>query len=96
MRGAMRALAACAALFGGLTGWASAAKALPCAEYVSTRIDDAPGVGHLVGTETITYTLSVSPGGVGGTMSTTFEVGNYDFGHDVQMRLDCRTYKPFV
>jgi len=81
----------CAMLFGVSFGAASAAKALPCADYVSTGINDAPGVGHLTGTKTVTITYNVSPGGVGMTVSETFEVGTYSFG-GATLSIDCRDY----
>ncbi len=97
MTGTMRAAAVSVLLLGGVTGWASAEKALalPCADYVSTGINDEPGTGQLIGTETITYTVQVSPGGVGATISTTFEVGTYLMSNGFQLRLDCRNYTPF-
>ncbi|MGD8278974.1 MAG: hypothetical protein PVH00_13145, partial [Gemmatimonadota bacterium] len=89
MRGTMRAAAVCVLLLGGVAGWASAEKAvaLPCADYVSTQIWDEPDTGHLIGTETITYTLQVSPGGVGATVTTTFEVGTYELTNGGSVRL---------
>jgi hypothetical protein len=97
MTGTMRAAAVCVLLLGGVTGWASAEKALalPCADYVSTGINDEPGTGQLIGTETVTYTVQVSPGGVGATISTTFEVGTYKMSNGHLLRLDCRDYTPF-
>jgi hypothetical protein len=72
-------------------GAASAAKALPCADYVSTGIEGPPGVGHLTGTKTVTITYNVAPGGVGMTVSETFEVGMYTFGGQT-LQIDCRDY----
>jgi len=97
MTGTMRAAAVSVLLLGGVTGWASAEKALalPCADYVSTGINDHPGTGQLYGTETVTYTLEVSPGGVGATVSTTFEVGTYKMSDGYLLRLDCRDYTIF-
>lgn len=91
MRGSIRV---CALLLGGAVGWASAAEALPCADYVSTGQYDDPGVGHLIGTETITYELAVEPGGIGASVTVTFEVGIYDFG-DKRLKIDCRDYTLF-
>lgn len=86
-----RAALVCAMLLGVSFGSARAAKALPCADWVSTGMNDAPGVGHLTGTKTVTITYSASPGGVGVTVSETFEVGTYSFG-DTTLLIDCRDY----
>ena len=91
MVGLKRSAGLCAILLGGVTGWASAEKALPCADYVSTGQHDDPGVGHLIGTETVQYEISVEPGGVGASVTVTFEVGIYDFGNERQ-KIDCRDY----
>lgn len=92
MRGwRMRAALVCALLLGATYGSAWAAKALPCSDYVSTGLDDAAGVGQLIGTKTVTITYNVSPGGVGVTVSETFEVGTYEFG-GVRHVIDCRDY----
>lgn len=94
MVGMKRSIGVCALLLGGATGWVSAGDALPCADYVSTGQSDTPGVGHLVGTSTITYELSVEPGGIGATVTETFEVGFYDFGGHI-LKIDCRDYTLF-
>ena len=82
----------CAVLVGLSYGSAWAAKALPCADYVSTGINDAPGVGHLTGTSSVTYTFQVAPSGVGVTITETFEVGTYTFSDGSTLKIDCRTY----
>lgn len=86
-----RAAMVCVMLLGVSYGAAAAAKALPCADYVSTGLNDAAGVGHLRGTKTVTITYEASPGGVGVTVSETFEVGMYEFGGKTLM-IDCRDY----
>jgi hypothetical protein len=87
-------------LAGGVAGAARAADAVGCAEYISTRINDEPAMGHLLGTETqsVTFTVStnVSPGGVGGGTSVTrtvsYEVGYYEMSDGRLIRVDCRDY----
>lgn len=86
-----RAAMVCMMLLGVSYGAASAAKALPCADYVSTGLNDAPGVGHLIGTKTVTIYYDISPGGVGMRVSETFEVGTYEFGGQT-LQIDCRNY----
>jgi hypothetical protein len=79
---------------------AAGADALPCADYISTSIDDEPGVYQLVGTETrtetISYTIQATPGGVGSgttvTKTSTYEVGTYSAGGDQNVEIDCRDY----
>jgi hypothetical protein len=39
----------------------------------------------------VTITYNVSPGGVGMTVSETFEVGTYSFG-GATLSIDCRDY----
>lgn len=93
------ALALCAGAVAGTVVPAAAADALPCAEYISTQIDDEPGTGQLIGTETktrtITYQIQASPGGVGSTVTvtetTSYEVGVYDLNGEY-VRVDCRDY----
>jgi len=79
---------------------AAAADALPCAEYVTTAIDDEPDMGQLTGTETRTettvFTVQSAPGGVGGTATVTttvtYEVGYYTMQNGELRELDCRDY----
>jgi hypothetical protein len=86
-------------LLGATASFAAAAVALPCADYVTTSIDDEPGAGFLIGSETRTRTTSVQtllgPGGVGaiitGGETTTYEVGTYDFG-GYRIEIDCSNY----
>lgn len=95
-----RTLAFCVLLLGATASFAAAAKALPCADYVTSGRDDVPGQGTLLGSETITEgvntTLSGSPGGVGGsvtgTKTVTYEVGYYRFTDGTVHRIDCRDY----
>jgi hypothetical protein len=91
-----RTLAFSVLLIGATASFAAAAKALPCADYVTTGRDDAPGEGHLMGTETRSYTFGGSAGaagsGVNGSMTVTYEVGVYQFAGSGGVRLDCRDY----
>lgn len=101
IRSTKYALVFCLAGVAAAVGPVRAADALPCAEYISSSIDSEPGVGHLIGsetrTETITYTIEASPGGVGSsttvTKSWTYEVGIYEM-NGVRFRMDCRDYTP--
>jgi hypothetical protein len=95
MRGMMRAVAVCVTLLGGAVGWASAAKALPCADYVSTGMSDAPGVGHLQGTSTVTRQWEVSVAGITYQISEQYEVGTYVFDDGATVKIDCSDYTLF-
>jgi hypothetical protein len=94
-----RTLALGVLLLGASASFAAAAVALPCADYVTTSIDDEPGAGFLIGTEVRSrraeYTTLVGPGGVGfsivGGETTTYEVGTYDFG-GYRIEIDCSDY----
>jgi hypothetical protein len=95
------AMAFCVAALAGMVVPAAAAKALPCSEWISTMGWDNPGTGHLTGTETrtetFTYVVSATPGGVGGsttvTQTVTYEVGFYSFGDGTTpIGVDCRDY----
>ncbi|MGH7502756.1 MAG: hypothetical protein ACREL7_13495 [Longimicrobiales bacterium] len=90
----MRLVLVCALLVGAMHGTARAARVLDCADYVSTTLEDAPGVGHLIGTKTVTHTYNASPGGIGVTVSETFQVGVYDFGGS-RVMIDCRDYRRY-
>jgi len=92
MRSVKRVVAVCALLLGSAAGWAAAAEALPCADWVSTGINDAPGVGHLIGSETLETTAEINLGWFKGTVKTTYEVGTYEFGDGFQLKIDCRDY----
>jgi hypothetical protein len=95
-----RTLAFCVLLLGATASFAAAAKALPCADFLTTGSDDAPGEGMLLGSETISEgintTISGAPGGVGGsatgTKTVTYEVGYYRFADGSVHRIDCRDY----
>jgi hypothetical protein len=95
-----RVLAVAALLIGGAVGMGWAAKALPCADFISSGGGDGPLSGWLVGTSTMTYTYSfggsVEPGGIGisgGTVvSESFEVGFYEMSDGRRLRIDCRNY----
>jgi len=84
----------------GAAAAARAADALPCADYISSRINDKPVNGHLIGTETRTWTLGantkVEPGGVGGGVQTgytvTWDVGYYAMTDGSVIAVDCRNY----
>jgi len=96
MRGGRKRVAlGCAVLLGVMTGSAQAAKALPCADWISSSGDDAPLVGHLIGTSTVTYEIQVKPGGIGATVTETFEVGQYEMSNGEILRIDCRTYTEY-
>jgi hypothetical protein len=92
MRSVKRVVAVCALLLGSAAGWAAAATALPCADWVSTGINDAPGVGYLIGSETLETTAEINLGWFKGTVKTTYEVGTYEFSNGVQLKIDCRDY----
>jgi len=96
MRRTMRAAAVSMLLLGAVTGWASAEKAaaLPCADYLSSGINDTPAVGELVGTSTVTRQWEVSIAGITYQISETFEVGVYDFG-GYQLQFNCKDYTLF-
>jgi len=90
-----RGLAAAALMAGLAVGSAHAFDSLDCADYISTALIDEPGMGHLIGTSTITYHINVNPGGVGASYTETFQVGEYAMeGGDV-LRIDCRDYTIF-
>lgn len=93
MRGLKRVLAVSALLMGGVTGWASGARAVPCAEWLSSGGGGEPMVGHLTGTSTITVEWTLSVAGITYHLKEEFEVGTYDFGNGERMRIDCRTYQ---
>ena len=84
----------------GAAAAARAADALPCADYISTTINDKPLTGHLTGTETRTWTFGantkVEPGGVGGgvqsSYTVTWEVGYYSMSDGSVIAVDCRNY----
>lgn len=88
------------AAIGGAAMPAAGADALPCAEYISTGINDEPGVYQLTGTETrtetITYTIQATPGGVGSsttvTKTSTYEIGVYSAPGEESIEIDCRDY----
>lgn len=94
------AAAVFAGLFAALAMPAAAADALPCAEYISTAINDSPDMGQLTGTETKTETtvwvVQSAPNGMGGsvTVSTTvsYEVGYYTMESGELKEIDCRDY----
>ena len=95
-----RTLAFCVLLLGATVSLAAAATALPCADYVSTGLSDAPGEGHLVGSETVSYTIEGNlgaggggvEGGLGAGRTVTYEVGYYQFTNGRTYRIDCRNY----
>jgi len=97
MTGMMRVAAVSVLLLGGVTGWASAEKAaaLPCADYVSTGMNDAPGVGELKGTSTVTKQWEVSIAGISYQISEQFEVGVYAFAGGVELEINCKDYTLF-
>lgn len=90
-----RGLAAAALMAGFAVGSAHAWDFLDCADYISTAITDDPGTGELVGTSTVTYTIAVNPGGVGGSYTETFQVGYYQMTDGNILRIDCRDYTLF-
>lgn len=87
-----RTLAFCVLLLGATTSFAAAAKALPCADYVSSGANDYPGEGHLTGTETRSYKVGGGFWGLIGEMTVTYEVGYYQFAGGGSVTLDCRDY----
>ncbi|MCI0434081.1 MAG: hypothetical protein L0271_10675 [Gemmatimonadetes bacterium] len=86
-----------AVLVGTPSGPARAAKALPCADYISgPGPDAAPLSGWLTGTSTVTLELQVKPGGIGTGITETFEVGYYRMSDGTTLRIDCRTYTEYA
>jgi hypothetical protein len=67
---------------------ALAAVALPCADFISSRVNDEPVAGDLVGWEEITITVTF--GHVPRT--TTHYHGHYDIGGR-NIVVDCATYR---
>jgi len=79
-----------------------------CAPYISTGINDRPGVGTLIGSETrtevveetIEITMSGSAQGAGGSVkrtirrqtTRTYEVGTYLMTDGSRVRVDCSNY----
>lgn len=65
-----------------------------CAFYVSSSIDDDPASGWLTGTETREERIQAQPGGVGGSITRTYEIGWYRMTDGSTQILDCRDYTP--
>lgn len=95
-----RRAGALGALILGLTAsFAAAAVTLPCADYLTSGINNQPMSGFLVGTSTRTVTVGGEIGagrwgvgaGVERTVTETYEVGYYEFDGKV-WAFDCRTY----
>jgi len=93
--GSRRAALGCAALLGVMAGSVQAATALPCADWISSGSSGPPLSGHLIGTSTVTYEIQVKPGGIGATVTETFEVGHYEMSSGEILRIDCRTYTEY-
>jgi len=80
-----------------------------CAPYISTGINDPPGVGTLIGTETrtevvretIEIVVSGSGSGASGSVKRTitrettrsYQVGTYLMSDGSRVRVDCSTYR---
>jgi len=79
-----------------------------CAPYISTGINDAPGVGTLIGTETRTdvvyESVEVTSSGILGRLTgslkrtvykqttRTYEVGTYLMSDGSRVKVDCSDY----
>jgi hypothetical protein len=95
-----RALLALTLLLAGTAAQGWAMMALPCADMISSGLNDQPITGYLWGTasasETRSGTVSGSPGGVGvsgtKTVTITYEIGTYLMDDGSFVELDCRTY----
>ena len=91
-----RFLAIAALLLGAAVTGVAGAKALPCADYITTSIGDAPDAGFLVGTSTRTNEVRAD-GDIlvvkgGATEIETWEVGYYEMSDGSRIRIDCRDY----
>jgi hypothetical protein len=91
-----RFLAVAALLLGAAVTGVAGAKALPCADYITTAFGDAPDAGFLVGTSTRTNETRAD-GDIlfvkgGATEVETWEVGYYEMSNGSRIRIDCRDY----
>lgn len=94
-----RALLALTLLLAGTAAKGWAMMALPCADMVSSGLNDSPITGYLWGTasasETRTGKIGASVGvEIGGerSVSITYEIGTYLLDDGTFVELDCRTY----
>lgn len=81
---------------------------LDCADYISSSFNDKPLSGHLIGTEDVTETKTISAGGkvsgdagpVSGeagvstviTRTSVYQVGYYQMSDGRTLEIDCRNY----
>lgn len=91
-----RLFALAAFLLGGSVSGLAAAKALPCADYITTSFEDGPDSGFLIGTSTrtdqIKYGGNAVVASLDGTSIETWEVGTYQLSDGRRVRIDCRDY----
>jgi hypothetical protein len=96
MSRSLRFTLAIAALFAGVASplWAIE-QPTPCAEYITSGLNDAPQMGSLIGSETVTRSGSIILRWLGFTVSETFEVGTYQMGDGSRQTFNCSNYTSY-
>ncbi len=67
--------------------------AADCASMISGSQADGPITGMLMGTTSVSMSLSGGGWGFGGSYSVSYEIGHYRLNDGSLIKLDCRTYQ---
>lgn len=84
IRRALATLALLAVPAGGLSA--------DCAQYITSKWGDVPASGTLVGTKTVTVSISGSGFGWTATYSESYTVGTYEMQDGSRIRMNCSNY----
>ena len=88
IRGALTLLA--------MTAASASAVSAECATYLTSTWNEEPFSATLLGTKTVSVTLSGSGFGISGSVTETYEVGTYQAVDGSLMELNCTDYSPYI